>query len=225
MTARWFHIGGAGRSGTSLMTGLIDAHPSCTVVPETLSKSLLHSGEGEPRERIARYLEACDGAAREAAPLLWGHKSPTEHVLPLGEDGALQFLEATKNIPCVFMLRDGRTCVVSKMRRKGLPLEKAIALWKYSVWYLERLRETGCPLLVVKYEDLVADPVKELRRVSGFLGIEYDERMLAGTTSEKMQPAYRRAGFDPPAEVGPSQEWFASLQPELIVCGYSYGSG
>lgn len=215
-----FHISGAGRSGTSLMTGLIDAHPRCTVVPETLSKTLLHSGEGAPRERIVRYLEACEIAAAEAAPLLWGHKSPTEHVFPMGRDGALEFIEATKHIPCIFMLRDGRTCVVSKMRRKNAPLERAIELWKYSIWYLQRLREAGGPLLVVKYEALVADPISELQRVCSFLGRTYDDVMLSGTTSEKMQVAYRRAGFDPPAPVGPEQDWFVTLQPELQAVGY-----
>lgn len=215
-----FHISGAGRSGTSLMTGLIDAHPRCTVVPETLSKTLLHSGEGEPSARIAAYLAACESAATEAAPLIWGHKSPTEHVYPMGRDGALAYIEATKNIPCIFMLRDGRTCVVSKMRRKNAPLERAIELWKYSIWYLQRLREAGGPLLVVKYEDLVGDPAEELQRVCSFLGIEYEPVMMSGTTSEKMQVAYRRAGFDPPAPVGPEQDWFVALQPELQAVGY-----
>lgn len=220
MKADWFHISGAGRSGTSLMTGLIDAHPRCTVIPETLSKSLLHSGEGAPSERIARYMAACADAANEAAPLLWGHKSPTEHIEPMGRDGLLEYIEATKHIPCVFMLRDGRTCVASKMRRKGIPLQRALELWQFSIWHLGRLRDLGGPLLVVKYEDLVTNPAEELQRVCAFLGIEYEDAMLAGTASEKMQLGYRRAGFDAPAAIGPEQAWFSHIAEDLAALGY-----
>lgn len=83
----------------------------------------------------------------------------------------------------VHLIRDGRDVVSSLVSMPFGPnrFERAVLYWKRDV---EAGRTAGRALgteryLEVRYEDLVNDPVAILRRVVRFLGVEYDEAMLA----------------------------------------------
>lgn len=218
-----FQVIGAGRSGTTLLASLIDAHPRCVALLEKLSRQHLYDAQSAPSERIEAFLAACEQEASVHEGLLWGHKTTTEHTGKLGEAGSIEFVRALSATPTIFIVRDGRTCVPSKMRRGKVSLDRAIELWKFSVWLLARFREAGGPLLVLKYEDLVTNAPRELAKVCAFLGVDYDDVMLSGTTNDKMQPVYRREGFDLPAAIGPAQSWFAEIANELAELGYGPG--
>ena len=49
------------------------------------------------------------------------------------------------------------------MRRTGQPLETAIERWKFSIRVLGRLRQTAQHLHILKMEDLILEPERELR--------------------------------------------------------------
>ena len=46
-----------------------------------------------------------------------------------------------------------------------------------------------------KYEDLVADPMTTLSKLCDSLGFEFDDNMLAQTSSEILMPEYRHGRF------------------------------
>lgn len=79
----------------------------------------------------------------------------------------------------IVMARDYRAVVHSKMRR-GEAMESAAAGWNRAMQQIEAL--TGdlpsTSLLKLKYEALCERPEAELRRICGFLGLEFSERML-----------------------------------------------
>jgi len=54
----------------------------------------------------------------------------------------------------------------------------AALYWKYKNAALLRYRECGYPVLAVCYERLVTQPAQELRRVCGFLEIDFTEEIL-----------------------------------------------
>jgi len=239
------HIIGAGRGGTSLLASLIDAHPRCEVLYENLSVAYLEA-EGDhdndrglslaarTRNRVGRFLHAWEFEAMQHPGMLWGHKSTTEHILSLTEnppadigdepgfDPIDYFVGRLSEIPTVFILRDGRTCVPSKMQRNARTLDGAIARWKFSVEYLKRLRASATPLHVVKMEDLVLNPVPSVKEICAFIGLPYAAEMLEGTTNHKMLPEYRYGHFEVEtvrvAESSP--RWFSQIQSELAYCGY-----
>lgn len=187
-----FQIIGAGRGGTSLMAGLIDAHPGCTVAFETHSLRHLIDAARPASERIQAYLNACTEEALLTPAQIWGHKTTTEQIRALGPAGVDDFLLRTANIPAIFIRRERDACVASKMKRANVPFDKAVAAWKFSIELMERLPEGS---LIVRFEDLVCGPELQLRRVCDFLGVEFMAQMLEGTASEKMLPEYRRDGF------------------------------
>ncbi|HEX4296684.1 MAG TPA: hypothetical protein VHZ56_01555, partial [Devosia sp.] len=180
--------------------------------------------------RIARYAGACAAAAAGSAKPVWGHKTTAEQIFelvepalpnPEGFDAVGDFIETFRQLMTVFIVRDGRTCIPSKMRRAGLSLELAIARWKFSIGLLSRLNEAGVRLHVLRMEDLLMDGPGELKQVCAALDVAYDPIMLTGTQNEKMLPAYRRDKLDPNAAAIPGeQEWVAQIAPELRYLGY-----
>lgn len=234
-----FHLIGAGRSGTSVLTTLIDCHSQCCVDLER-DMELLMGHIDTPAEavpdlrirtgmRIDNYLETWRSRAAQATVAFLGNKITTEQIDGLrkfrGEvvtsDIApiAAFVERVADIPTVFIVRDGRACIASKIARTGQPLEMAILRWKFAV-ELQRMMERACKsLLVVKYEALVREPERELTRIGRFLGFDYEPGMLAGVNSEKLQPEYRREGFDV-VEIATNPPWVDQIAPQLESLGY-----
>ena len=84
----------------------------------------------------------------------------------------------------VFLLRDSRG-VLAATARTGKDLREPIR--KHVKWTrrLERfVRRRPDSTLTLRYEDLCSSPAEELRRISDFLGLEYDEAMLRHAENE-----------------------------------------
>ncbi|MGH6839119.1 MAG: sulfotransferase [Methylocella sp.] len=244
-----FHLIGAGRGGTSLIAGLIDSHPDCEVCFEQLSTDFLMGLAPTDAEtiqnsairaafRITNFIEACKTHAAKVPDKLWGHKTTTEQIGALGWPAAMDaskhtehpvsadcldfFVSSLSRVPTIFIVRDGRTCVRSKVNRTGQPLNTAIERWKFSIHVLFALRASHESLLVVKFEDLVVSPRQVLPEVCNFLNVAYTEEMLRGTNSPKMLPEYRSDTFDHSKLEfeDKGEQWVADLRDELALAGY-----
>lgn len=207
-----FLIIGAGRGGTSLIAALLDSHPQLTVAFERFAKDYLMGqalgGDEASRfdVRANAFYRACVDEAARYPRHFWGNKITTEQLGGLEQHNRtfpgqpMEILEAFFNRvlaqqKLVFILRDGRTCVRSKMARTGQSLETACERWLYSVQVYEFLSRHP-RAICIRYESLLADPVETLGSVCEFLGIPYDQAMLEGTQHSRMNPDYRYPGFD-----------------------------
>lgn len=135
----FFHVIGAGRSGTSLLSCLIDAHSLCCVDPERYSPLLMENVGASDREgvgialRMDNYLNACRARASEFPGKYWGHKATVEQICGLRHflaniEGwnriqAEAFIERVASVSTVFVVRDGRACISSKLTRTDQSLE------------------------------------------------------------------------------------------------------
>ncbi|HPR05046.1 MAG TPA: sulfotransferase [Denitromonas sp.] len=245
-----FHIFGAGRGGTSLLAGVLDAHPQVRVMIERHSIAHLCgraamydnqpiSGAEEAAARVDNFIAACNAEAALSPDLMFGHKSTTEQVgalrLPMSTeevvepDGAMindeilwHFAQRVSNARVIFILRDGRTCVRSKMRRAGRTVEKAVAAWRYSVT-VHNVMKRICPLYCeVKFESLITRPADEMQRICEFLEIEYVPEMLNGTNNPAIRKEYRRMGFDSDIlTLDGCDDWAGrEMRDELLELGY-----
>lgn len=124
----------------------------------------------------------------------WADKTPPniDHVDLLAEvfPGA-RFVE---------LVRDGRDVALSMMTMPwgDNNVWTAAVRWAGCIREGERQRAMRPDdMLLVRYEDLVTEPARQLQRVSSFLGIEYDDDMLAveKTDTSKLQ----------------HQDWFSNL--------------
>lgn len=200
---------GAGRGGTSLIASLLDAHPKLEIALEAYAQKHLVSGangtnESELKIRLKEFLVACEKDASQSHFPTWGNKITTEQLGFLEQWTEAQiaknivYKKLLKDKKLIFITRDGRSCIQSKMRRTNCDLETALNYWKHSVNYLMFLRaQADVQLHSLKFENLVANPEKELREVCEFLQLEYNPIMLSGTGSNRIHSDYRQDRINP----------------------------
>lgn len=237
-----FLVVGAGRGGTSLLAVSLAGHSRLSVGMERFGVSCLMGrdpGLADDADldifasRTRAFREGCLGEIRRHAGRVWGNKITTEQLYGLEDHNTVHlpyvdvldrfFREVVPEYRIVFIVRDGRACTASKVRRTGQTWEQAAFRWHYSVRVLKALRQLDRPVCEVRFEDLVNEPERVLRSVCGYLDVTFEPAMLQQTNSDTLRPDYRRATFessraqvpDLPAHVA------AFLQPDLAYCGYA----
>ena len=208
-----FLVIGAGRGGTSLLAGLLDCHERLEVGFEMFSEGYL-AGVALPaagpdlfEARAGAFVRACVEEAARHPDRIFGNKITTEQLLGLEDHNVANpgapvdvldafFNRQMKGRKIVFILRDGRTCVRSKVARTGQSVEQACARWKYSAEVYRFLSSRHENNVRIRFEDLVLRPEPTLAGVCAFLGVPYQASMLQGTRNSKLRPEYRREQFD-----------------------------
>jgi hypothetical protein len=114
---------------------------------------------------------------RQRGKARWGEKTP-HHTLCWRS-----ILEGFPDVKVVHLVRDGRDVALS-FRAAPFGPKHVYPAAHHWVRYLAAAEAAGSALgsesfLVVRYEDLVSDPERELRRVCALLGEDYDPTMLA----------------------------------------------
>ncbi|MEM7018184.1 MAG: sulfotransferase [Pseudomonadota bacterium] len=245
-----FLIVGAGRGGTSLLAALLDQHSQVEVGVSLeyspadnfehaardclMGRKFKHTNDRSLlQERSEAFLFECKKAASVSPKARWGNKITTEQLADLEQHNILNpqqpvditnyfFKQALDGVQILFILRDGRTCVRSKMQRAGLSLETACERWLYSVALMRFLQEQHGNHLILKYEDLVLEPETTLSEVCTFLGVEYEATMLTGTNNPKM-PSYYRLSSSAPSKLNLDNipdGCLELLRDELVTCAY-----
>ena len=224
---------GAGRGGTSLVGSLLDSHPKITLGLEEHSYDYLvgagEEAQGLPAEkRLALFLGKCRKSAFESGGI-WGNKVTTEQLDYLLSDPAqeeerqlvLKRLLAKRKV--VFVCRDGRTCVHSKMLRADLDYNTAVDHWKKSVDWLKFLqRQSSLQLYTVRFEELLQHPQEQLEGICQFLGLSYAPEMLKGTASNRIAKMYRQSAINTQKAIVPPEAmaYTNDLKAELEYLGY-----
>ena len=241
------HLTGFPRSGTTLLEQFLDAHPGLVASPERvvftrdilprlcnaaggpLSVATLNNVPPEvqrkERDRYLTYMAAALGAP--FADRVHLDKNPNH----TGLIPALLRLDPHARI--VFALRDPRDVVTSCVMRSFRPTEFSAMLMDWGTacelyatemgaWLRYRERIPAHQWVETRYEDMVADPMAEVRRILPVLGLEWDEAILgwqkrldgkvvnSPTQTEVRQPVHRNA-------VGRWQAYRQYLQPHLNV--------
>ena len=229
---------GAGRGGTSLLAGILDGHSHLEIAFEQyagylMGRQLFAEKADSYFVRTSAFLAACDASAASFPGLIWGNKITTEQLRPLQKHNTIAGYEPIDLLPeffqrtmhgkrIIFILRDGRSCVISKVNRTGCDLAWACSRWLFSAKIYRYLREHQGDWHTLKYEELVADPEKTTRAICAFLGLDFEPSMLTeGPNNPKMLAEYRQSGIEQKAIVKSlPDEYLAQLQGDLEYCGY-----
>jgi protein-tyrosine sulfotransferase len=105
---------------------------------------------------------------------IWGDQSPINTLY-------LPWVRRTfPQAKYLHLLRDGRDAISSMVGTGRTDLARATERWVISVKYALRLQNRLGPdqFLEVRYEDLVSEPAKSLKRICTFVGIDYHTQML-----------------------------------------------
>jgi tetratricopeptide (TPR) repeat protein len=159
-------IVGCGHSGTSLMLAILGSHPRIHSIPKESAIFL------RTDDVIQKTMRQWDAECATQSKARWAEKTPP-HIFQLH-----RFLAFRPQAQIILMLRDGRDVVCSLKPRIGYAaFEDRLDRWIYD-------NMAGLPywqhpqVKVVKYEDLVTNPEKELRTLCQFLGEDYSPTLL-----------------------------------------------
>ena len=202
---RLIFIGGAPRSGTTLVQNIVDSHPNIYGGPEFLFLREIIDLRRKIHQNIERkflvdlcsYEEADQkiGSLIESffLPLanqnncsLYSEKTP-ENILVFSE--LIELFPASRFI---YVVRDPRGVVSSllqvgkRAQEKGIKGVKYIRNLKTAIAHTQNCLENGFfsvrktpeKVLVLVYENLVTTPENETKKICEFLGIEWSKQML-----------------------------------------------
>jgi hypothetical protein len=192
---------GVGRSGTTLLRLMLDAHPQLAIGPETqFVADLLHVDDpvdaitgartwadfGLDPAEFARRAQGQDLAgvlrafytlyAESRGKPRWGEKTPA-YVRNMDAIGAV-----LPEARFIHLIRDGRDVALSR-RARGMgadkPMAKTATLWRRRIEDARaQAQRLGGHYMELRYEDLVAGPEPHLRNICELIELEFDAAML-----------------------------------------------
>ena len=202
---QYIFIGGAARSGTTLLQNILDSHPEINGGPEflhipdiiylrnrfktSLDKDYLeyYCNQSEVDAEIVRLID------RFLTPKITDN--PVRYLSEKTPDNILVFQELAELFPrakFIGIFRDPRATIASLLEvgnralNKGKYPPKFAKNTKLAGGYVKKCMEAGLEAVkrhpdrvhTVKYEDLVMNPEQELVTLCGFLGIDFSNKML-----------------------------------------------
>ncbi len=200
-------LGGAGRSGTTLLRVLLDSHPRICCGPElkvlpsiaewyqTLTRSfapVMQSYGNTPADLQLRFRQFIEGLVenfrRASGKPRWAEKTPHNvlFMVPLGEifpDARfLHVIRDGRDVACSLITMDWINPLTGQKWDYVQSIGNAARYWREVVTLARQ--QTRHPslagrVLEVRYETLVANPEKIMRQVLQFLDVPWDDAVLA----------------------------------------------
>jgi len=158
---------GCGHSGTSIMTTILGNHPNLYSIPG--ESGFLYQNELKHKETMYQWDRECINAGKKR----WVEKTPG-HIFHIKKLSLYR-----PNSQFILMLRDGRdvVCSLKKNSTHYKTYGDRIERWIYD--NLAGLPYWNDPrVMVVKYENLIADTQITLEKIFNFLGEIYTEKVL-----------------------------------------------
>lgn len=203
---------GTPRSGTTLLTCLIGAHPNCIMMGECFSAeehkivspakvignklcspNQVQFSHPPPRVSLRRLPHRI---LRRLVALIPGY---SYRDLPLGRLSVQRYVQ-DRDARLLFIVRTPGQVVESMRRRDGCDVEEAISRWARGMREMHRAIDAfGDRSHVTQFESLVEFPERVMQNVSEFLGLEYAPTMLEGYENT---PQYERGRIDPEVAKG-----------------------
>lgn len=213
---------GTQRSGTTLLTRALSAHPDIFIQNEISVENVFKGASSKNNlltninnEIHRRHGLEITEMLKQQNKTLWGLKDPqlTEHI-----DSLKQFLPESKFI---IIVRDGRGVVNSYIGNKwglGTNAYTGAQRWKREVQQQKQfMAKYPENFILIKYEDLVTDMEKQARKVCKHIGIEFKAEMLAYHTKKAQFKAHKsniNTNQKPDVEI--SEKWKKELSQKQI---------
>lgn len=200
MEATHLLVIGAPRSGTTLLAAMLGSHPDVAILNEEFQGAM-----ASVFSKRVRGVKLCTPNQieldRKTHPVLALAQSRSVAVrrvagrlgIPRSRWSIRDYLRLP-NPHIVAIIRDKPSVVASMTRRNqyGFVTPKlAEARWSRTLQMLRRLQGEKSPLAVVAYPELVRTPAVVMRRLTGWLGLEWSPAVLTGYEHTPQYPGRR----------------------------------
>lgn len=203
--SRLIFVGGAARSGTTLVQNMLDCHPDICGAPEFhhlpdfvhLRRRIHHNISKKWIDIICTYNEVDQAIASLAEELLLplANKHNCKYLSEKTPANVLVFPDLVTLFPhakFIHVIRDPRAIIASllqvgkRSRQKGGKGNWYNSTLPGAIYYVKQCMRAGLQVsttgsnrvLTVRYEDLVSDPRKETRKICQFLNLNWHEEMI-----------------------------------------------
>lgn len=124
----------------------------------------------------------------------------------------LDVLDRLTDTKAVVIVRDGRAVLESGMRSFGWSFEEYLHRWADAAARIHQVTAGNDQMLVVRYEDLLADKTAELHRIFAFLDVDasrypFDVEVPVYGSSEQIDRGQYWEGHAAPAGFDPLTRW------------------
>ncbi len=208
----YIFIGGAGRSGTTLLRAMLDAHPrircgpELKVIPDLCQMRLGWTKTLGPELQAAGAKpDVLDQMLKATVSTLLDGAGPSAPRIAEKTPHNLLFMDLLGRVfpraMFIHVVRDGRAVAASLVRQKwnnpitGEPLwycanlTNAAKYWKDTVQAVQaQANAVNGRYIEVRYERLVADPEGEMRRLLAMLGEPWDASVLSHHAADVVLP-------------------------------------
>jgi hypothetical protein len=203
--SRLIFVGGAARSGTTLVQNMLDCHPDILGGPEflhlqqiiKLRKHLnvsidkewidLYCSKDQLDDHVAVFIESLLMPLADQHGVRYLSEKTPENVLIFPE-----LMEIFPGACFINIIRDPRAVIASMLKVGRRALQKGVRTQNFThnvraaIAYIERCYRTAIRaaeiapqrVLNLSYEQLVTEPEKMTREICRFLNIDWDARML-----------------------------------------------
>ena len=178
---------GSQRSGTTLVTSILGRHSEINMLTESFTKDVTkligkrYRGNKLLGWRQIRYSQSGNRFTHILnwlANIFMSNKRPQPFFRPFPNSSMSIEDYKKENTKFIVLRRNKEAVIKSMLKRAQLTEKRSLKEWDLCEALLVRLEKEGA--LTVHYEDLVAHPEPEIRKICDFLKLNFEKAMLDG---------------------------------------------
>lgn len=188
---------GCQRSGTSLLASLLGNHKDINMLLESITRDILKLYGKKIAANKLLYPRQIRTTLRGGR---WGYfinRLVNLHIIGnniqihrVFPNSRMSLADYKKlNAKIIIIIRKKEPTISSMIKRTGYTKKQAVKEYDQAINYFNKLIDSDYPVHMVKFENLIRESEVELKKICGYLNIQYSKDILEGTRYNFVYPS------------------------------------